>query len=85
MPLLPAIPGRQRRQRAGGVGGDLTGLIFRERLQLVRHGETGTNTELAKTSGKITTNPAVCAASSPWTMSATKTDSHLRAKPKATN
>jgi len=27
--------------------------------------ETGTNTELAKTSGKITTNPAVWAASAP--------------------
>ena len=32
---------------------------------------TGTNTELAKTSGKITTKPADCAASAPRTARAT--------------
>jgi hypothetical protein len=45
--------------------------------------ETGTNTELAKTSGKTTTNPAVCAASAPRTASAKKAKIQLRAKPKA--
>src|SRR5262250_187467 len=45
--------------------------------------ETGTNTELAKTSGKITTKPADCAASAPRTVSATKAKIQLSAKPKA--
>ena len=44
---------------------------------------TGTNTELAKTSGKIATKPADCAASAPRTVSATKAKIQLRAKPKA--
>ena len=45
--------------------------------------ETGTNTELAKTSGKTTTNPADWAASAPRTVSATKAKIQLSAKPKA--
>jgi hypothetical protein len=45
--------------------------------------ETGTNTELANTRGKTTTNPADCAASAPRTVSATKAKIQLRAKPKA--
>ena len=44
---------------------------------------TGTNTELAKTSGKIATKPADCAASAPRTVSATKAKIQLSAKPKA--
>ena len=44
---------------------------------------TGTNTELAKTSGKITTKPAAWAASAPRTVSATKAKIQLRAKPNA--
>ena len=43
---------------------------------------TGTNTELAKTSGKIATKPADCAASAPRTVSATKAKIQLSAKPK---
>src|SRR5919201_4576878 len=45
--------------------------------------ETGTNTELAKTRGKITTNPTDCAASAPRTRRATKAKIQLSAKPKA--
>ena len=44
---------------------------------------TGTNTELAKTSGKIATKPADCAASAPRTVSATKAKIQLSANPKA--
>src|SRR5260370_663865 len=75
--------GAKERERAGGVGGDGDGVDFRERQQPVGKVETGTNTELAKTSGKITTNPAVCAVSAPRTVSATKAKIQLRAKPKA--
>ena len=42
--------------------------------------ETGTNTELANTSGKITTKPAACAASAPRTVSATNAKIQLSAK-----
>ena len=45
--------------------------------------ETGTNTELANTSGKITTNPAACAASAPRTVSATNAKIQLSANPNA--
>src|SRR5204862_5850970 len=45
--------------------------------------ETGTNTELANTSGKTTTKPADCAASAPRTVSATKANIQLSAKPNA--
>ena len=45
--------------------------------------ETGTKTELANTSGKITTKPADCAASAPRTVSATNAKIQLSASPKA--
>ena len=45
--------------------------------------DTGTNTELAKTRGKIATNPADWAASAPRTVSATNAKIQLNAKPKA--
>src|SRR3954467_15034683 len=45
--------------------------------------ETGTNTELANTSGKMTTKPADCAASAPGTANATKAKIQLSANPKA--
>src|SRR6266480_931011 len=45
--------------------------------------ETGTNTELANTSGKITTKPAACAASAPRTVSATNAKIQLSANPNA--
>ena len=44
---------------------------------------TGTNTELAKTNGKIATKPADWAASAPRTVSATKAKIQLSARPKA--
>jgi exodeoxyribonuclease V alpha subunit len=44
---------------------------------------TGTKTELANTSGKMTTKPADCAASAPRTVSATKAKIQLSANPKA--
>src|SRR2546421_8248752 len=44
---------------------------------------TGTKTELANTSGKMTTKPADCAASAPRTASATRAKIQLSAKPKA--
>src|SRR5260370_29368906 len=61
----------------------VTGLIVANACSQCGMVETGTNTELAKTSGKITTNPAVCAASAPRTVSAPKAQIQLRAKPKA--
>src|SRR5436190_1955280 len=45
--------------------------------------ETGTNTELANTSGNTTTNPADCAASAPGTVRATKAKIQLSANPNA--
>jgi hypothetical protein len=45
--------------------------------------ETGTNTELANTSGKSTTKPADWAASARRTVSATNAKIQLRAKPNA--
>src|SRR4029077_4230185 len=45
--------------------------------------ETGTKTELAKTSGNRSTKPAVCAVSAPRTTRETKAKIQLRANPKA--
>src|SRR6478672_1382057 len=61
----------------------VTGLIVANACSQCGKVATGTNTELAKTSGKITTNPAVWAASAPRTVSATKAKIQLRAKPNA--
>src|SRR5579859_5370283 len=61
----------------------VTGLILAKACSQCGMVETGTNTELAKTSGKITTNPAVWAASAPRTVSATRAKIQLSAKPKA--
>src|SRR5207244_9723286 len=44
--------------------------------------EAGTKTELAKTSGNSSTNPAVCAVSAPRTTRETKAKIQLRANPK---
>ena len=59
----------------------VTGLISAKALSQSGMLTTGTNTELAKTSGKITTKPADCAASAPRTVSATKAKIQLSAKP----
>src|ERR1700749_2410318 len=69
-------------ERAASAG-TVTGLIFANACSQSGKVATGTNTELAKTSGKITTNPADCAVSAPRTVSATKAKIQLRAKPKA--
>src|SRR6201982_887900 len=61
----------------------VTGLIFANVCSQSGKVATGTNTELAKTSGKITTNPADCAVSAPRTGSATKAKIQLRARPEA--
>src|ERR671935_2041792 len=61
----------------------VTGLTFANASSHPGMVEMGTNTELAKTSGKTTTNPADCAASAPRTVSATKAKIQLSAKPKA--
>src|SRR6266487_6347176 len=61
----------------------VTGLTFANACSQSGKVETGTNTELANTSGKTTTNPADCAASAPRTVSATKAKIQLRARPKA--
>src|SRR3954454_18986124 len=61
----------------------VTGLTFANACSQSGMLATGTNTELAKTSGKITTKPADCAASAPRTVSATNAKIQLSAKPKA--
>src|SRR2546421_2855106 len=61
----------------------VTGLTFAKACSHCGMLETGTKTELAKTSGKMTTNPADCAASAPRTTSATKAKIQLSAKPNA--
>src|SRR5918911_485632 len=60
----------------------VTGLAFANASSQPGMVATGTNPELAKTSGKTTTNPADCAASAPRTVSATKAKIQLSAKPK---
>src|SRR5213080_4105117 len=59
----------------------VTGLIVANACSQSGMVETGTITELAKTRGKITTNPADCAASAPRTVSATKAKIQLSASP----
>src|SRR5919202_6468520 len=62
----------------------VTGLTFAKASSQPGIVATGTNTELAKTSGNTNTNPADCAASAPRTVSATKAKIQLSANPKAT-
>src|SRR3954470_12363821 len=62
---------------------NVTGLAFANACSQSGKLATGTNTELANTSGKITTNPADCAASAPRTVSATKAKIQLSANPNA--
>src|SRR6266576_61884 len=69
-PADAGVPKRANERAALAV--TVTGLIFANACSQSGKVETGTNTELAKTSGKITTNPAVCAVPAPRTVSATK-------------
>src|SRR5260370_5025463 len=78
-PSDAGVPQNANERAASAV--TVTGVIFANACSQSGKVETGTNTELAKTSGKITTNPAVCAASAPRTVSATKAQIQLRAKP----
>src|SRR6266566_9431342 len=80
-PSDAGVPKRASERAASAV--TVTGLIVAIACSQSGKVETGTNTELAKTSGKITTNPAVCAVSAPRTVSATKAKIQERAKPKA--
>src|ERR1700726_2541376 len=61
----------------------VTGLTFAKACSQPGMLVTGTKTELANTSGKMTTKPADCAASAPRTVSATKAKIQLSANPKA--
>ena len=61
----------------------VTGLAFANACSQSGMLETGTNTELANTSGKITTKPADCAASAPRTVSPTNAKIQLSANPNA--
>src|SRR6185295_10467663 len=61
----------------------VTGLTSAKPCNQLGMVEMGTNTELAKTSGKITTKPADCAASAPRTVRATKAKIQLSARPNA--
>src|SRR3954452_11718471 len=61
----------------------VTGLTFANASSQSGKVDTGTNTELANTRGKVTTKPADCAASAPRTVSATNAKIQLRASPNA--
>src|ERR671918_495754 len=61
----------------------VTGLTFANASSQPGKLDTGTNTELANTSGKVTTKPADCAASAPRTVSATNAKIQLSARPKS--
>src|ERR1700759_4994880 len=73
-------PGWSANERAV-LAVSVTGLSLAKLCSQLGMLETGTNTELAKTSGKITTKPADWAASAPFTVSATKAKIQLKASP----
>src|ERR1700746_683514 len=80
-PSDAGVPNSASERAASAV--TVTGLIFANACSQGGKVATGTNTELANTSGKITTNPAVWAASAPRAGGATKAKIQLRAKPNA--
>src|SRR6266536_1042594 len=73
-------PGQRKRPRR--VGGQRDRARPGEGLEQAGMLETGTNTELANTSGKTTTKPADWAASAPRTVKARKAKIQLSANPK---
>src|SRR3954452_25214907 len=77
----PAVPVSANERAAFAVS--VTGLTFANASSQPGKVDTGTNTELANTSGKVTTKPADWAASAPRTVSATNAKIQLRATPKA--
>src|SRR3954451_10722607 len=76
------VPGTRARERAA-FAVRVTGLTFANDSSQLGMLETGTNTELANTSGNKTTKPADCAASALRTVSATNAKIQLSARPKA--
>src|SRR3954451_21685221 len=76
------VPGTRARERAA-FAVRVTGLTFAKDCSQLGMLETGTNTELANTSGNRTTKPADWTASGPRTVSATNAKIQLSARPKA--
>src|SRR5436189_6260051 len=76
------VPGRSARERAA-FAVRVTGLAFAKVCSQLGMLETGTNTELANTSGNRTTKPADWAASALRTVNATKAKIQLSARPNA--
>src|ERR1700722_6203922 len=81
-PRGDGVPGTRARERAV-FAVRVTGLTFAIVCSQLGRVETGTNTELANTSGNRITNPADWAASALRTVSATKAKIQLSARPKA--
>src|SRR2546429_9617516 len=80
-PSDAVVPKRASERAALAV--TVTGLIAAKAWSQGGKVATGTNTELAKTSGKMTTNPAVWAVSAPRTGRAPTAKSQLGANAKA--
>src|SRR3954453_12005273 len=81
-PRDDGVPGTRASERAA-FAVRVTGLTFANACSQLGMLETGTNTELANTSGNRITNPADWAASAPRTVSATNAKIQLSASPKA--
>src|ERR1700748_2933435 len=81
-PREEGIPGTRARERAA-LAVSVTGLSFAITCSQLGKVDTGTNTELANTSGNRTTKPADWAASALRTVSATNAKIQLSARPKA--
>src|SRR6478736_1910569 len=81
-PREDGAPGTRARERAA-FAVRVTGLTLAKVCSQLGMLETGTNTELANTSGNRTTKPADWAASALRTVNATKAKIQLSARPKA--
>src|SRR5689334_9828738 len=81
-PSDDGVPETRDRDRAA-LAVSVTGLASAKPCSQLGMLDTGTNTELAKTSGNRTTNPADCAASALRVVSPTKAKIQLSARPKA--
>src|SRR5256885_11610310 len=81
-PREDGVPGTRAKERAA-FAVRVTGLTLAIACSQPGKVETGTNTELANTSGNRITKPADWAASAPRTDSATKAKIQLSARPKA--
>src|ERR1700760_1005190 len=81
-PREEGVPGTRASERAA-FAVRVTGLTFATACNQLGRVETGTNTELANTSGNRITKPADWAASALRTVNATKAKIQLSARPKA--